>query len=155
MFVCFVCDTSFQTCDVLVAHIKLFHSDKLLSHDLICAQPNCFRKFSRFHSLKRHLVSHNPSFIATKHSKLENVDNVSQNIDVIELNNHNVCTDVQVINTKQNSLNFTQSDFITSITNNALGFLSKLYSIDNMPRHHVQFILENQIEMLRNSDYLA
>lgn len=153
MFVCFVCDTSFQTCDVLMAHIRLFHSDRLLSNDFMCAQPNCIRKFSRLHSLKRHLDSHNSSSVTIKHHKLENVNNIPQNNDMIELRNLNVCTDVQVTNTKQQS-DFTQSDFITSITNNTLAFLGKLYSIDNMSRYHVQFIVENQIEMLHNGGYL-
>lgn len=126
MFVCFVCDASFQTCDILMAHIKLFHSDRLLSNDLMCAQPNCIRKFSRLHSLKRHLDPHNPLTVTIKHHRLENVDNISQDKNVIELKDLNVCTKVKVINTKQHSLNFTQSDFITSITNNALAFLSKL-----------------------------
>lgn len=74
MFVCFVCDASFQVSNVLIAYIKLCHSDKLLSHNLICAKPNCFRKFSRLHSLKRYLVSHNALFVAIKDLRHENVD---------------------------------------------------------------------------------
>lgn len=126
----------------------------------MCAQTNCIRKFSRLHSLKRHLNSHNPSTVI-KHHRLENVDNIPQkdvisHKDVIELNinNINVCTDVQVTNTKQHSLNFTHSDFITSITNNALTFLGKLYSVDSISRQNVQFIVENQIEMLHSGGYL-
>lgn len=119
MFICFVCNTSFQAADVLMAHIKLFHSNTLLSNDLRCAQPSCFRKFSRLHSLKRHLVSHNSSFIPTKHLRLENIDNISQNEEVIQLNNSE-CT-VQVTN-KQHFLNFTQSDFITWLQTMLLRF---------------------------------
>lgn len=125
-----------------------------------CAQPNCFRKFSRLHSLKRHLVSHNPLFVTTKDLRLENVDNISEDENVIELQNFTVCTDIQVNNkqqdkmSKQHSLIFTQTDFITSVTNNALEFLNKLYGIDTMSRHHVQFIVENQMEMLHDGGYL-
>jgi len=96
------------------------------------------------------LVSHNPLFVVIKRLKLENIDNVPQDKDVIELKKLNVCTNVQVTNVKQYFLNFLQSNFITSVSNNALRFLSKLYSIDSMSRHHVQLIVENQIELLRD-----
>lgn len=157
MLFCPVCDFVCGSVNIIIRHIKFKHNTR---RELPCKQPNCFRRFQNIYAFKRHIlikhrISNNDELLSKQSenttdlapclvSKINSAaDGPTQHSDN---NSHTLACNEPVVKTSDDELN---SDFNSSLSQNSLLFITKLYSNYSFPRNIVQNVTEDISEILK------
>lgn len=159
MLTCFKCQKCFKNVDEYLRHLKIFHF--LTNTDSkTCAFNNCKASFSRFSSLKRHLLQHEPNDgePAPKTAKIQQSSGIEKIL--IETNSSDKSQE-QYKHIDNNSKN--ENGFLAkSLELNLLDLASSLYSKNSFSRkdatsilNKFKYILQSTFNHLQESKLLT
>ena len=156
MFHCFGCDSVYESSAKLIAHVTIFHSDKVRSNSLKCGQPKCSRSFDRLSCYSRHVKSHARDLLPVSIPSESIPVDVNASVDArhcTETNSETIDECGATDDRQSLAVQCNPVEYETSLNNAVLGFLGKLYSIDTLPRCHVQLIIEYVNDLLHGTHF--
>ncbi|KAE8749573.1 hypothetical protein FOCC_FOCC003561 [Frankliniella occidentalis] len=141
------CPEVFRSITDLCTHMSTGHSVSLTG--FTCKYVNCGRSFGSISSLRKHLLNH---------PGREQIVNVVQNVPIAPQLNINEQGEA-LINVDQNidepmdnepAVRLSDEDICENLSNSALRFVSKLYSIGTMNRSDVDLIVKFSQELIQS-----
>lgn len=148
MPICFKCDKNVMTVNVLSVHLCITHKlSKSETHR--CSEFGCFGIFSNWDKYRKHLMSYHqypsklkiectslPSDVNSQYVETQTQDNRDSSYDIVEqLNSKDECT-------------IEQKD-MSSLKEFILAYTAKLYASHQLPRNHVQNILDDSRDLVQ------
>lgn len=141
------CSTVLPSVHALKLHLKIFHLHVTFP-SYQCNEQSCFRDFKNWQVFKRHLIQFHkciPHIV----SNSVNVDNVSRTQACNVEAEHDMGVEIDDVEILENEVQpLTPEDIGNRLRSSLLCFVSKLYAAPNLPRNHVQVIVEDTKEFI-------
>lgn len=148
MPLCFLCKTDFPSVDALYLHLKIRERVNEYA-EFKCQEKNCWRDFANWKTFRKHLIKNHkyPTYVHPSGNESILLDTLSEEIEL--------AVDSKVSNEKSSDVSdISNKEGVTiwllneSVRNNLLTFISKLYANPNLPRNHIQLVIDDFHQLL-------
>lgn len=139
---CFVCFSNLINFNLLLLHLKTYHSSYITVYK--CLETNCSRSFSSLNSFKKHIKLHEPTNVETLN---ENFACNSQDVNAVSITDEPTSHNVNY-NESVSTPHFDTESYDKKVYNKSLQLLSKWYNESGLPRNKVQGIIDDITDFL-------
>lgn len=152
MPICFLCKETEISVNGLLIHFNIKHNASLFTI-FKCGENGCYRKWSSWNSLRKHLLGPNHNFPAwsflKKHPEHIEFNNNIQNCKEFVNNNRTTNSDMSLQEVTVNR-QLTLTEFKCLITDHSNAFVAKLYNKPSIPRNYIQSIIEDSTILINS-----